>query len=527
MEQFPLFHEQVRYERERRGWSQADLAKRAGCDTKTVARWESGERLPRPYHRQFLYELFGKDAEAFGLVGVMLQPLTASARRAVSMAQQIEEDVPSPARCEDWHEAPAVVNLYGREKERGELERWLRDQSCRVIAVSGMGGTGKTVLVAAAATHIKEHFECIFWRSLHAAPSIELLLKQCLSLFSCRSLADLPEEIDDLLHLLLPYLRDQRCLLVLDGLESIMQAGQCAGCYCKGYAACGKLIRLFAETRHQSCLVLTSREKTKEVACREGINTPVRALSLAGIGQGAGRKLLKDRGLSGSRREWTALIERYSGNPFILQLASAPMRAVFGGSIARFLQEDVSAFGEISELLGQHFHRLPEEEREILYWLAIEHDAMSLAALRKSLARPLPAATLLELLDSLRRRSLIESRTPAHFSLQAVFREYVTDRLLERAYQEFITEMPGVWMSHALTRAKSKDHLRENQPGALLGLLAERLLATLGKREIEQKAKNLLAIQRQQDVQHPGYLAGNILNLLDHAGCNLLSNLPF
>lgn len=34
MEQRPLFHEQLRFEREWRGWSQADLAEKIGCDTK-------------------------------------------------------------------------------------------------------------------------------------------------------------------------------------------------------------------------------------------------------------------------------------------------------------------------------------------------------------------------------------------------------------------------------------------------------------------------------------------------------------
>ena len=517
MEHIPLFHEQIRLERERRGWSQADLAKRVGCDPKTIGRWESGERIPRPYHRQFLYDLFGKDAEAFGLMGVMPRPSSATASRA----QQTGENIPSSARYENWDEAPVLVNLYGRENERGELEQWLRDQSCRVIVMSGMGGTGKTALVAAAATHVRKHFECIFWRSLRTAPPAELLLKQCLSLLSRQSPTDLPEEISDLLVLLLPYLRSRRCLLVLDHFESVMQAGQCAGCYREGYAAYGKLLRLFAEARHQSCLVLTSREKPKEVASREGISSPVRACSLAGIEQSAAMELLEERGLFGSKRDWAALVERYSGNPLALQQSSAFVREVFGGSIARFLKEDVSAFGEVGELLGQHIHRLSNEEREILYWLAIEREAMSLDALRENLAWSMPTATLLELLDSLRRRSMIETRNPAHFTLQAVFKEYITGCLIEQAYQEFIAGTSGVWMSHALTRAKSKGYARENQPCALLAPLAQRLLVELGKREVEQKARNLLATQGQRHMQHPCYLTANILSLLNHAGCSL------
>jgi len=59
----------LKRERELRGWSQADLAEKVGCDTKTVGRWESGDSNPRPYHRQPLCEIFGKNAEELGLIG--------------------------------------------------------------------------------------------------------------------------------------------------------------------------------------------------------------------------------------------------------------------------------------------------------------------------------------------------------------------------------------------------------------------------------------------------------------------------
>src|SRR5437868_12127185 len=57
----------LRYQREKRGWSQADLAEKLGCDTTTVGRWESGDSLPRPYNRQSLSQLFGINAKELGL----------------------------------------------------------------------------------------------------------------------------------------------------------------------------------------------------------------------------------------------------------------------------------------------------------------------------------------------------------------------------------------------------------------------------------------------------------------------------
>ena len=38
MEQRLPFHQLLKYEREQRGWSQADLAEKVGSDTKTVYR---------------------------------------------------------------------------------------------------------------------------------------------------------------------------------------------------------------------------------------------------------------------------------------------------------------------------------------------------------------------------------------------------------------------------------------------------------------------------------------------------------
>lgn len=58
----------LRYERELRGWSQADLAEKVGTTQKIVSRWERGENAPVPYYRQKLCKLFGKNADELGLL---------------------------------------------------------------------------------------------------------------------------------------------------------------------------------------------------------------------------------------------------------------------------------------------------------------------------------------------------------------------------------------------------------------------------------------------------------------------------
>jgi transcriptional regulator with XRE-family HTH domain len=529
MENPPPFHQQLRYERERRGWSQADVADKMGCDTKTVGRWESGERLPRPYHRQELCEIFGKNAEEFGLTGLRSKPTgSVVSIEAVAIPASLSEEgvgagehISPPIHREDWDEAPQSIRLHGRARESSELEQWLKDRRCQVIAVWGMGGVGKTALVATVATRLKESFDYIFWRSFQNAPPVELIVKQCLRFLVQPLPADLPENVDEQLSLLIQHLRNHRCLVIFDNVESIMQAGRRAGRYREGYEAFGKLIRLVGETQHQSCLVLTSREKPKELVRLEGKTTSVRSLSLPGIGQLAGQELLKDRGLLGSDEELAELVDRYSGNPLALQLVSEPIREVFGGDVARFLREEVNVFGDVNDLLDQHFHRLSDEEREMMYWLAIEREVAPLEELREDFVQLMPAGTLLDILNSLRRRSMIETRGSAHFTLQPVIMEYVTSGLVERAVQEFIADTTGVWISHALIKAKSTDYTRESQIRLLLAPVLQRLLSTPGKMDIVEKAKSLLAAHRLTDIQQSDYLAGNVLNLLSYAGCSL------
>src|SRR5205085_8090548 len=59
---------QLRFERELRGWSQEDLAEKVGTSQKVVSRWERGESTPLPYYRQRLCQLFGRNAAELGFL---------------------------------------------------------------------------------------------------------------------------------------------------------------------------------------------------------------------------------------------------------------------------------------------------------------------------------------------------------------------------------------------------------------------------------------------------------------------------
>src|SRR5690349_4111593 len=46
----------------------------------------------------------------------------------------------------DWGEAPDVPVFFGRVKELLSLERWVIEERCRLVAIVGMKGIGKTKL---------------------------------------------------------------------------------------------------------------------------------------------------------------------------------------------------------------------------------------------------------------------------------------------------------------------------------------------------------------------------------------------
>src|SRR5205823_2589958 len=178
-------------------------------------------------------------------------------------------------------------------------------------------------------------------------------------------------------------------------------------------------------------------------------------------------------------------------------------------------------FVDIHDLLEQQYHRLSAQEQEILYWLAIEREALSLDELRTDMVRPTVRGALLDALASLRRRSMIEKRGSAHFTLQPVIMEYVIGKLVERACQDCVEETFETWMRYAFMKAPTRDYVRESQIRLIVGPIAEQLLAMLGKAGIEYKLRLMLVKERQALSQQASYAAGNALNLQLHAGWDL------
>jgi hypothetical protein len=68
-------------------------------------------------------------------------------------------------------EAPDTMDFVGRADDLAVLLRWVLDEHCRVVAVLGIGGVGKTNLAARLAQDVAPSFERVYRRSLRNAPA--------------------------------------------------------------------------------------------------------------------------------------------------------------------------------------------------------------------------------------------------------------------------------------------------------------------------------------------------------------------
>ncbi|PMB50790.1 hypothetical protein CEN40_00890 [Fischerella thermalis CCMEE 5205] len=420
----------------------------------------------------------------------------------------------------DWGDATHTSVFYGRTQEIATLEQWILDERCRLVAILGMGGIGKTTLAVKLAQQIQEEFEYVIWRSLREAPPIKSILANLIPFLSDEQETEinLPENLSERISRLIYYLQNNRCLVVLDNVESILRSGSRAGQYQEGYEGYSELFRLLGEATHQSCVILTSRENPKEVSLLKGRALPVRSLQLKGLKVDDAQEILKVKGLSATEKEWQVMTERYAGNPLALKIVATTIEDVFDGNVTEFLRENTAVFGDIRDVLDQQFERLSHIEKDIMYWLAINREPIPLSVLREDMVSPVPSPKLLEALESLLRRSLVE-KNAATFTLQPVVMEYVTQVLIEQVCQEIATENIELFRCHALMKATAKDYVREAQIRLILQPVINGLLTVFrSKKGIEKQLNKILARLREESPQEPGYTAGNIVNLLKSLG---------
>lgn len=328
---------------------------------------------------------------------------------------------PSPA----IYGIPDVPVFYGRDAELQQLHTWVQTDQCRLITLLGIGGIGKTTLAAQFATQLTDAFELIIWRSLRTGLTVDTFVGDLLSLLHQPDTSS-PTHLEAQIESLIQYFTQHRCLIVLEDMQLVLQSGELAGHYQPSYEGYGALLTRIAETPHQSCLILTSWEKPREISVLEGDAHPVRSLKIKGLGNDA-CALLEEKGLD-NRELWDELILSYRGNPLALKIIATTIQELFGGSVSEFLNQGTLFLGDFTHLLTQQFARLSPLEQEVMGWLAKTGEPAKLPQLRQGIQADVALSDLLNVLESLGRRSLMDKvkvNNEVLFTLQPMVMKYV------------------------------------------------------------------------------------------------------
>lgn len=523
------------------------------------ARKEKGWSVDHPRWLEEASRVSGIDWEAVGYLAEGIsegtwkrflagkRPINAEAFKAYSKILGLSwEEISDRGSIQDWGEAPDSGAFYGRTEELATLEQWIVKDRCRLVTLLGMGGIGKTALAVKLVESLQDQYQYFIWRNLRYIPPVEDLLTELVQFITNRHLSStrggvsaaernvgetLPAGVGARLSQLIDCLRKHRCLLVLDNFEAILRDGEShpetprhrTGSYLEGYEVYGELLKRVGESQHQSAIVLISREKPREIAAIEGKSKPIRSLQLNGLQDVEAREILKSKDLSGEE-QWETLIQLYRGNPLALNIISTIIQDLFNSNVSEFMRQQTLVITGITDILAEQFNRLSGLEKQIIYWLAIHRHPVLLSQLQVDILFPVKKSELIEVLQSLGWRSLIEKITePSEvlFTLPPIVMKYVTNHFVAQVCEQLCEGKIELISSHTLA-SPQEDNIQDFQFQPILTSVKEQLISALrSEKRLIEHLKTILSILEGKPALEAGYAEDNLLKLIAEleAGC--------
>lgn len=325
-------------------------------------------------------------------------------------------------------ELPPAPKLVGREPELSALDDLLDDPASRLLAITGMGGIGKTSLALAAAHRRARHF-------LNGATFI--------SLADLETEALLETAVADALHLPIPpdaspraalseHLREQERLLIFDNVEHLLPAVE-------------QFVQSLLLASPDLKIILTSQQKPRlrasllplgglPLPTLENWGTAV-APAAALFAQHA-RRSQPHFSLADNWPDVVALCHLLQGSPLGLELAAAQLEAVDCADLVARLQTALDELAvdfqdmplrhrSLRALFAYSWQRLTAVEQETLAQLAIFRGGFSPEAAKRV------ANATRQTLEALIAKSLLTAQDGRYVLVHPLIRRFALEHLPE------------------------------------------------------------------------------------------------
>ena len=326
------------------------LARKIRVGRQVIGKWRRGEvKKPTPKNLYNLAKFFEVD-EAF------LQAIAWGDDKSIVEAYIFNEEIIDEITEEIANIDIEVENLLGGSTRLAELNEY--SKQARLIFIVGMVGVGKSLLA-------KTFYNI---RHLQFQETIKF------TAYNDSSITDIAEYIDPFSEgaaniRILRKIKQEPCLLILDNLDLDNQE----------YIP---LLQEIAETKHQSCVIVTCRD------CPRGyLDWAYRpkVVKLTGLAEPEAIALLQREGLSPQtdKKLVQTLIKKYEGNPWGLKLAVQDILELHNGNLAEYLGKTSTVFSpDFSKEIDEVITRLSPLELEVLYWLALQNEAIPYPEIR-------------------------------------------------------------------------------------------------------------------------------------------------
>ncbi|WP_434686824.1 tetratricopeptide repeat protein [Pseudanabaena minima] len=269
---------------------------------------------------------------------------------------------------------PSIPVWHGREVLLTQLQNFLKESTLRVLVLLGQGGIGKTSLAIKLMEKIVPQYKQVFYFRVREGTSFDDLANLLLGNLQ----ANFPK-VEDKIYGILQCLEKERCLLVLDNLEEILQPA----CEDNGSGnggsqprksrlePVGDLLNALVYWRHNSHVLLTSREMPYDLAERrsDGEIDPllVRVERIVGVSQSNSVQILKDLKSPDSEADLAWVAEQVDGHVLLLKLLVGASQ----GRRGYLRQNPQLVTTKAAPILREQIGRLSEAAKELLVRMCV------------------------------------------------------------------------------------------------------------------------------------------------------------